>query len=121
MTPEHKKQLDRMILMQRLKIIVPSIAAVAIVFAAITWISAIGTGKVDPAVEQHTVAGHVVGMARLTGRRGRFQVHVKLDGGREVDAVSALPQPPYPGEEVELSAATHESGKVTYNVVRFIN
>lgn len=118
MTPEQKKQLDRMILMQRLKIIVPSVAVVLVIFGIITWMTAARTDRIDTTVEQHTVAGQVVGTARLTGRRGGFQIHVKLDDGKEVEAISALPQPPYPGEEVELSAATHASGKVTYKVVR---
>jgi hypothetical protein len=121
MTPEQKKKLDRMVLLNRLKIIVPSIAVVVIMFGIIVWMAAMRNARVDATVERHVVAGHIVGTARLTGRRGGYQVHVRLDDGQEVDAVSALQQPPYPGEAVELNAAIHASGRVTYNIVRLMN
>jgi hypothetical protein len=121
MTPGQKKQLDRIILMHRLKIIVPSIAVAAVMFGTIAWIMTAQTARIDATLEHHKVAGHVVGAARLTGRRGGFKVHVKLDDGREVDAMSGVPQPPYAGEAVELDAATHASGRVTYSVVRLVN
>jgi hypothetical protein len=121
MTPEQKKQLDRAILMQRLKVIIPSVIVVALVFGGYAWVTAEKVARVDRTVESYTVAGHVAGAARLTGRRGAYRLHVRLDGGGEVEAVSALPQPPHDGEAVELRVATHASGRVTYQVVRLVN
>lgn len=121
MTPDQKRQLDRMIRMQRLKVVVPLVAAAVIVCGAIVWMTAARTARLDATVERHAVTGHVLGKAVLTGRRGGFQVHVRLDDGHEVDAVSQMRQPPYPGEAIELAASTHASGRVTYQVVRLKN
>lgn len=121
MTPEQKKQLDRIILVSRLKVFVPMVATAAIVLGAVVWMTAAKISRTDATLERHPVAGQVAGVARLAGRRGGFQVHVKLDKGGEVDAVSALAQPPYNGEAVELDAATHASGRITYKVVRLGN
>lgn len=121
MTPEQARQLERMIWKQRLKVLLPSVAAVLLVFGAFAWITAEKAERVDRTLKSRLVAGKVVGGARLTGRRGGFLVHVRLNDGSEVDALSALPQPPVDGEAVELRASAHASGRVTYQVVRLVN
>lgn len=121
MTPEQKRKLERMIWTQRLKVLVPSVLVVALVFGGFAWMTARQAARVDRTVESHLVAGEVVGTPRITGRRGGFLVHVRLGDGKEVDALSALSTPPVAGESIELRAAAHKSGRVTYSVVRLVN
>lgn len=121
MTPEQKRRLDRMVWMQRLKILVPSVAVVLILGGAYVWVLAEKIGRVDAVTETHLVAGTVAGTPRLAGRSGAFRVHVRLRDGSEVDADSRLPQPPHDGERVELRASGHKSGRVTYALVRLVD
>jgi hypothetical protein len=44
--------------------------------------------------------------------------HVHLDDGRDVDALSRLRQVPAPGTHVVISESRHQSGRLTWDVVR---
>lgn len=121
MTPEQKRKLERMIWMQRLKVLVPSVALVLLLGGVYVWVMAEKFSQVDVTTRTHLVAGTVTETPRLTGRRGGFLVHVRLPDGEEVDAASRLPQPPHAGEHVELRAASHKSGRVTYALVRLVD
>lgn len=118
MTPEKARKLQRLIWMQRLKLWGPLVAIVLAVFGGFVWATAEKAARVDPTVEIHMVGGEVMRASRVPGRGGGFRVHVRLEGGKEVDALSRLPRPPYAGEPVKLRAAAHESGRVTYTVAR---
>jgi hypothetical protein len=121
LTPEQKRKLERMIWMQRLKVLVPSVAVVLVLGGVYVWVMAEKIAQVDAVTDTHTVSGMVEGMPRLTGRRGAFQFHVRLQDGSEVDVASRLPQPPHDGERVELRASDHKSGRVTYAVLRLVD
>lgn len=121
MTPEQKRKLERMIWMQRLKVLVPSVAVVLVLGGVYAWVMAEKIARVDAVTQTHVVAGTVEGTPRITGRRGAFQVHVRLQDGNEVDVSSRLPQPPHNGEHVELRASDHESGRITYALMRLVD
>ena len=58
----------------------------------------------------------VVSAERSLSRKGGYVVHVKLDDGKQIDAVSLLAFMPAPGSHAEVKMARHQSGLVTYNV-----
>ncbi|MEC9368340.1 MAG: hypothetical protein VX871_06550 [Pseudomonadota bacterium] len=118
MTPDQVRQLNRMIWQRRLRMCALPVAAIVGVLGLYGWLAGAKMSKVDRVVEAHEVGGEVMSAARLTGRKGGFMVHVRLAGGKEVDAYSQLPLPPLAGEAVELREAAHASGRVTYDVVR---
>lgn len=118
MTPEQIRQLNRMILRQRLWRWGPVVLAGIAIFGAYTWLTAEKLARIDQVVESHQVEGEVTAAARLTGRKGGFMVHVRLPGGEEVDAYSQLVEPLHAGERVALRAISHASGRTTYDVMK---
>ena len=68
---------------------------------------------VSVAVHQATVLAVRSGVGARTGL-----VHVHLDDGREVDAMSALRLTPFAGTHVVINEALHASGKHSFDLVR---
>lgn len=121
MTPEQKRRLDMLIWSQRLKVLVPSVIVVLLLLGGFAWMSIWRSNRVDRIVENHIVVGKVTGIARLAGRRSKLVIHVHLADGNDADATTYLVEPPAAGKDVELRAATHASGQVTYSLVRLID
>lgn len=121
MTPEQSRRLNRLIWQDRLKRLLPVAVIGVVLLGAMLYVGSLRIAAIDATLETHLIHGEVLGAARLAGRNGGFQVHARLDNGSEVDAVSTLPQPPYQGEEVEIRAAQHASGRTTYNIVKLLN
>jgi hypothetical protein len=121
MTPEQARRLNRLIWQERLKRWGPTVLLGAVVMGAIFYLAGERIARLDPTVETHVVQGEVISTAQLYGRTGVFRVNAKLSDGHEVDATSRLPQPPYQGEQVQMRAAAHASGRTTYDIVRLLN
>ena len=68
---------------------------------------------VSVAVHQATVLAVRPGVGAHTGI-----VHVHLDDGREVDAISGLRLTPFAGTHVVINEALHASGKHSFDLVR---
>ncbi len=115
------RRLNRLLWQERLKTWLPRVLILIIVAGGAIYLTAQRTARIDRTVESHIVAGKAMCWAKMAGRRGGFTVHVKLDGGDEIDATSLLPLPPVEGEHVEVRALSHVSGRVTYRVVRQFN
>lgn len=121
MTPEQARRLNRIVWLDRLRRLGPAVLGLLLLAGGFAFLTGERLSRVDRTLEAHTVGGEVVAAVRMAGRQGGFQVHARLDDGREIDAASRLSQPPFPGERVEIRAASHSSGKVTYDVVRLLN
>ena len=74
--------------------------------------------RADRTLDVQVHAATVIDVKR-TAARGAAVVHVRLDDGRDVDAVSGLRLTPQSGSHVVINEARHASGHLTYDVVRF--
>ena len=75
-------------------------------------------GRSDPTVTVAQAHGTVLGLGRGNASRAVFIVSLRLDDGRAVDAFSQLRVQPLTGARVIVSEATHQSGRISYDVVR---
>ncbi len=118
MRTERERALTRLIWKERIKRSVIAVLVLGVVFGAYVFLTYERTTLIDKTVETATLDGTVVSSERSFSRKGGFTVHVKLDDGKEIDAVSLLAFMPPPGAHAEVRMARHESGLVSYNVDR---
>jgi len=119
MNPDVKKRLDRLILKQRLKY---GFVAILIIIAVSSFLLFVGyeqTIHIDKVVATTTLGGSVTQVKRGAGRKSGFKVKVKLDDGRQVNAVSFLARVPFRGERLSVNEIAHKSGRKNFVVTRF--
>lgn len=121
MTPEQARRLNRLIWADRLRRWGPTAIGLAALLLGMAYLMGEKLARIDTVVEAEVLHGRITDAARMAGRRGGFLVHARLDDGRDVEAISQLAQPPLEGEEAEIRAARHASGRVTYDVLRLLN
>jgi len=111
-----QRRLDRLLLRQRLRIVLLTVAALggfAAVFAFITYEQ---TATIDQVVETRYVSGIITGVRRSYSRRGGYSVSIRLESGRDISAISRLAAIPVRGEHVRVMEIVHASGKKNYAV-----
>ncbi|MEZ5923584.1 MAG: hypothetical protein R3D57_04285 [Hyphomicrobiaceae bacterium] len=116
MRADRERALMRLVWVERIKRWGIAVAAAAIIFGAYVFLTYERTSLIDKTIETATLDGTVVSADRSLSRRGGFTVHVRLDDGQEVDAVSFLAFMPAPGAHAEVRMARHQSGLITYDV-----
>lgn len=117
LSDDRARALSRLVWRERLRTVLPLVALAACGFAALTAYFSWQRSKADPAIAYADVHGTVLDVKRQTLRSAAI-VHVKLDDGRDVDAFSSLGMLLPPGTHVDIAAATHASGKLTYDITR---
>jgi hypothetical protein len=96
----------------------PILALVVALAGIVVFATDIQMQRADPTVDVKAHEATVLDTKR-TMARGAAVVHVHLDDGRDVDAISLFRVPPSPGAHVLVNEARHASGKYSYDVVRF--
>jgi hypothetical protein len=109
--------LTALIWRERLRKLLPLLGLLVALVGAGFWIIMQRAGRADPTVEVKSHAATVVLMKRPPSR-GISVVNVKLDDGRDVEAISLLPTALVPGTHVVIAEARHASGRLTYDVSR---
>ena len=97
---------------------VPIMVLVAALAGFVIFATDIQMQHADPTVQVQVHDARVVD-AKRTMARSAAVVHVHLDDGREVEAISLFRVPPSHGAHVVVNEAVHASGRRTYDVVRF--
>jgi hypothetical protein len=120
LSEENARRLNALVWRDRLKRIVPLVALGAVIVAVLTWLLLWQVSKSDATVDVTSHQATVLGI-KHAGTRGAAILHVHLDDGREVDAVSGMRVDPQPGAHVVVNEARHSSGRVTYDVARLAN
>jgi len=120
LSEENARRLNALVWRDRLKRIVPLVALAAVIVAVLTWLLVWQVEKSDATVDVKAHQATVLGIKRA-GTRGAAILHVHLDDGRDVDAVSVMRVDPQPGAHVVVNEARHSSGRVTYDVARLAN
>lgn len=117
---EHARRLSALVWWERIRRMAP-IALAALVLVGL--FSAFLMQQMDRADHTLSVAVHNATVLTLKPAGGAQAglVHVQLDDGRDVDAVSALRLTPFAGAHVVVNEAQHASGKHTFAVVRLVH
>jgi hypothetical protein len=115
---EKARRLTRLIWRDRARRWLPLIAAAAFVFGAFSFFTELQIGRADRTVDVKVHDGTVL-VVKRGAARGAMVVHVHLDDGRDVDAVTLQRLAPRTGSHVVLNEARHASGRLTFEVVRF--
>jgi hypothetical protein len=120
LTEERARELSRLVWRDRLRRWLPiAVAGIAIV-GLLSYMFEWRLTHIDSVVAVQAHDATVV-TVKHTASRGVSILHVHLDDGRDIDAMSLLPLMPMPGAHVVINEARHASGRLTWDVVRTAN
>lgn len=117
LSDEHARRLTRLMWWDRVRRWVPIAGAGAALLMAVAFVTETRIGHADRTVDVLVHRATVMDIKR-TGQGGAV-VHVRLDDGRVVDAVSLFRIAPMAGSHVVVNEERHASGRLTFDVVRF--
>jgi hypothetical protein len=118
MRADRERKLSRLIWQERIKRSVIAVLAAAVIFGAYVLLTYERTTLIDKTAETAVLGGTVVSTAPgLTAKT--TVVHIRLEDGREIDAMSTAKRSPVPGAHAEIRMARHQSGRVIYEIARF--
>lgn len=117
---DRARQLGRFVWRDRLRRFLPIAAAGLAIVGGLAFMLAWRLGHTDRTVAAQAHDATVLSV-KTTTSRGITIFHVHLDDGRDVDALSRLRQVPAPGTRVVISESHHESGRLTWDVVRVVD
>jgi len=118
LTDEKARRLTRLIWRDRARRWLPVIAMVLVLAGAFAFMTELQIGRIDRTVDVKVHEGTVLDVKHAASR-GAAVLHVHLDDGRDIDALSALRLAPAAGAHVVINEGRHASGRLTYDVVRF--
>lgn len=120
MRAERERALTRLIWKQRIKTWGTAVLVAVTIFGGYVFMTYERTTLIDQTIETATLDGTIVGSSPgLTSKS--TVVHVRLDDGRQIDAMTYARMQPVPGAHAEIRMAKHKSGLVTYNVAKIDN
>jgi hypothetical protein len=117
LSDEKARQLTWLVWRDRARRLLPLVGAGIILLAIVTFVTGKQIERADPTVQVHAHDATVVEAKRIASR-GAAVLHVDLDDGRDVDAVSLFRIPPTTGAHVIVNEVRHASGKLSYDVTR---
>jgi hypothetical protein len=117
LSDEKARQLTFLVWRDRARRWLPLVGAAIVLLAIVTFVTEKQIERADPTVQ---VQPHdaTVAEAERTASRGAAVLHVHLDDGRDVDAVSLFRIAPTIGSHVVVNESRHASGKLSYDIVR---
>lgn len=117
LSDDKARQLSRLVWRERVRRWLPfaavGLALVGLLLFMFEWQISHTDRTVDVQVHDATVVS-----VKRGASRGVAVIHVHLDDGRDVDAVSLLRLTPVAGTHLVISEARHASGRLTWDVVR---
>ena len=117
LSDDKSRRLTRLVWRERVRRWGPLVAAALILFAFVAYFTELAVDRTDRTVDVQERPGTVLAV-KPGGGRGASILHVHLEDGRDVDAVSALRITPQAGAHVVIYEGRHASGRLTYDVVR---
>lgn len=117
LSDDKARRLSRLVWRERVRRWLPVMAAAVLVLGAYGYFTEVQISRIDRTLEVKVHAATVLDIKRPAAR-GAAVVHVHLDDGRDVDAVSALRLAPVAGTHVVVNEGMHASGRLTFDVVR---
>jgi hypothetical protein len=117
LSDDKARQLTRLVWRDRARRWLPLLGAGVVLFAIVTFVTEKQIERADPTVQVQAHEATVVETKR-TAARGAAVLHVHLDDGRDVDAISLFRIAPTVGSHVVVNESRHASGKMSYDIVR---
>lgn len=118
LSDDKARQLTWLVWRDRARRWLPLVGAGVVLFGIVTFVTEKQIERADPTVQVQAHDATVVENKR-TATRGAAVLHVHLDDGRDVDAISLFRVPPTTGAHVIVNESRHASGRLSYDVVRF--
>ena len=118
LSDDKARRLTRLVWRDRVRTWLPVAAVGLVLIGAVCFLTETQIDHADRTVDV-TVHDATVMDIKRTAARGAAVVHVRLQDGRDVDAVSLFRMAPTAGTHVVVNEAKHASGRSTYDLVRF--
>jgi hypothetical protein len=118
LSDDKARRLTRLVWHDRARTWLPVAAGVIVLTAAVFFLTETQIDHADRTVDVKVHGATVMDIKR-TAARGAAVVHVRLEDGRDVDAVSLFRVAPMTGSHVVVNEERHNSGRLTYDIVRF--
>ena len=118
LSDDKARRLTRLVWRDRARTWLPVAAVALVLIGAVFFLTETQIDHADRTVDV-TVHGATVVDIKRTAARGAAVVHVRLEDGRDVDAVSLFRVAPTAGSHVVVNEERHTSGRLTYDIVRF--
>lgn len=118
LSDEKARQLTRLVWRERARRWLPVVLAAFVMLGGFLFLTETQIDHTDRTVDVKVHDGTVMDIKRTVGR-GAAVVQVRLDDGREVDAVSLFRVAPMAGSQVVVNEERHASGRMSFDVVRF--
>lgn len=118
LSDDKARRLTRLVWRDRARTWLPLAAVALVLFAAVFFLTETQIDHADRTVDVKVHSATVMDIKR-TAARGAAVVHVHLEDGRDVDAVSLFRVAPTAGSHVVVNEERHNSGRLTYDIVRF--
>ena len=118
LSDDKARKLSRLVWRDRALRWLPVAAGALALLAAFLFLTETQIDHADRTVDVKVLGATVVDIKR-TAARGAAVVHVRLEDGRDVDAVSLFRVAPTAGSHVVVNEERHTSGRLTYDIVRF--
>lgn len=116
LSEEKARQLNALVWRDRVKRLIPVVAAVIFAIAMLTLFLVRQVERADRTVDVQVHKATVVNVKKHSNGRGAGIVEVQLDDGRDVQAFSGLRFDPAVGAHVVINESRHASGKLTYDI-----
>ena len=117
LSDDKARQLTWLVWRDRARRWLPVVGAGIALLGIVTFVTEKQIERADPTLQVQAHEATVVETKR-TASRGAAVLHVHLDDGRDVDAVSLFRIAPTAGSHVVVNESRHASGKLSYDVVR---
>ena len=118
LSDDKARRLTRLVWRDRARTWLPLAAVALVLMAVVFYLTETQIDHADRTVDVKVHEATVVDIKR-TAARGAAVVHVRLEDGRDVDAVSLFRVAPTAGSHVVVNEERHNSGRLTYDIVRF--
>jgi hypothetical protein len=116
LSEEKARALNALVWRDRMKRVLPVVAAAICAIAVLTVFLVRQVEKADRTVDVQVHKATVVHVKKHSNGRGAGIVEVHLDDGRDVEAFSGLRFDPAVGAHVVINESRHASGKLTYDI-----
>lgn len=118
LSDDKARRLTHLVWRDRARRWLPVAAGALALLAAFLFLTETQIDHADRTVDVKVHDATVMDIKRTVGH-GAAVVHVRLQDGREVDAVSLFRVAPIAGAHVVVNEERHKSGRLTYDIVRF--
>jgi hypothetical protein len=118
LSDDKARRLNALLWRDRARRVVPLVAAAVAVAGVLTFFLVRQVEHADRTLDVQVRQATVVHIKKSGNGRAAAIVEIRLDDGREAEALSALRVDPQVGTHVFVNEARHASGRLTYDIAR---